>query len=205
MDAQKLAQRKRRERDIQKLVASRFRVERNPQNDSQLLVSLEGPKDTLYEGGFWKIHLHLPEQYPFKSPSLGFANKIFHPNVDFESGSICLDVINQTWTPMYELVHIFQIFLPQLLAYPNPADPLNHEAANLLNSDPKRYAQIVKDLVARMAPDPSAEPRPERKESPPKRMHKASTDVEDFSDMSDQDELSDLSDNPDILHEQDVL
>jgi len=25
------------------------------------------------------------------------------------SGSVCLDVINQTWTPMYELVNIFEV------------------------------------------------------------------------------------------------
>lgn len=25
------------------------------------------------------------------------------------SGSVCLDVINQTWTPMYELVNVFEV------------------------------------------------------------------------------------------------
>mmetsp|Transcript_2294 Transcript_2294/g.4913 ORF Transcript_2294/g.4913 Transcript_2294/m.4913 type:complete len:110 (-) Transcript_2294:307-636(-) len=48
---------------------------------------------------------------------------------------------------MFNLVNIFDSFLPQLLAYPNPADPLNGEAASLLLRDPPAYAQRIKDHV----------------------------------------------------------
>ena len=81
----------------------------------------------------------------------GFVNRMFHPNVDETAGSVCLDVINQTWTPMFDLVNIFEVFLPQLLLYPNPADPLNGEAAALLLREPEAYNAKVKELVARYA------------------------------------------------------
>lgn len=78
-------------------------------------------------------------------------NKIFHPNIDEMSGSVCLDVINQTWSPMFDLVNVFEVFLPQLLRYPNPSDPLNGDAASLLLRDPPGYESKVKDYVRRYA------------------------------------------------------
>ena len=62
------------------------------------------------------------------------------------SGSVCLDVINQTWSPMYDMINIFEVFLPQLLRYPNPTDPLNGEAAALLMREPKSYDAKVKGV-----------------------------------------------------------
>ena len=56
-------------------------------------------------------------------------------------------MINQTWSPMYDMVNIFEVFLPQLLRYPNPTDPLNGEAAALLMKDPKAYDVKVKGRI----------------------------------------------------------
>ena len=74
---------------------------------------------------------------------------MYHP--DEKSGSICLDVINQTCSPMFDLINIFDEFLPQLLLYPNPSDPLNGEADKLLQSDPDKYNKKIKDYVKKFA------------------------------------------------------
>lgn len=144
-----LQSRKRRERDIAKLKQNGFKLLRV--GDSEIHVDLVGPKETLYEGGIWRVQVHIPTEYPFKSPSIGFKDQIFHPNIDFQSGSICLDVINQTWTPMYELFNVFEVFLPQLLAYPNVSDPLNVEAANLSKEDKEVYEKTVRKMVFKHA------------------------------------------------------
>jgi len=44
---------------------------------------------------------------------------------------------------MYDLINIFDIFLPQLLLYPNPADPLNAEAAALNMKNPDKFKERV--------------------------------------------------------------
>jgi ubiquitin-conjugating enzyme E2 H len=56
-----------------------------------------------------------------------------------------------------ELVNIFEIFLPQLLRYPNPSDPLNGEAAALLMRNPDQYVTRVKDYVKKYASQAAAE------------------------------------------------
>ena len=105
---------------------------------------IHGPEDTPYYGGKWKIQIIIGKNYPFKSPSVGFITPIYHPNIDEHSGSICLNVLNQTWTPIYTLEHILVTFIPQLLTYPNPNDPLNIEAAELLMRNPIKYNEYIK-------------------------------------------------------------
>ena len=97
------------------------------------------------------MHVELPDQYPYKSPSIGFETKIFHPNIDEQSGSVCLDVINQTWSPMFTITHIFETFIPQLLNYPNAADPLNGDASSLYLSNKALYEDKVRAYVRKYA------------------------------------------------------
>jgi len=142
---------KRREMDVMKLMMSDYKVDMVNDSINEFYVEFTGPKDSPYEGGHWKLHVELPDSYPYKSPSIGFVNRIYHPNVDEMAGSVCLDVINQTWSPMFDLVNVFEVFLPQLLLYPNPTDPLNGEAAAMLMREPEAYNKKVQEYVQRYA------------------------------------------------------
>jgi len=119
-----------------------------PESDiKKIIVDFKGPKDTIYETGVWKIKIEFPVEYPLKSPCVNFETPIYHPNVEPKSGAICLDVLTTEWTPMYEIKHIFDTFLPQLLSYPNPDDPFNTVAAAELKNNKAKFEKNVIEYI----------------------------------------------------------
>ncbi|KAJ0977699.1 hypothetical protein J5N97_013173 [Dioscorea zingiberensis] len=136
--------------DVRKLMMA-YKVELIDDEMKNFYVYFHGPKDSLYQGGLWKLGVQLPDDYPYKPPSILFTNKIYHPNVDEESSLICLDVIHESSSPMFGLLNVFEVFLPQLLLYPNPSDPLNNEAAGLMMSDLPVYELRVKEYCEKYA------------------------------------------------------
>jgi len=111
-------------------------------------VVLKGPPG-MYASGTWHVRFTVASTFPFTSPSVGFVQHILHPNVDWASGSVCLDALNSKWSPVFTLKHIMETLLPYLLAYPNSEDPLNREAAALMRDNPEQYAAKVIDAVKR--------------------------------------------------------
>ena len=72
--------------------------------DGNLLVweaKIKGPLNSSYEGGLFELSLILSVEYPLKPPKIAFKTKIFHPNIHFETGEICLDLLSTAWSPVW--------------------------------------------------------------------------------------------------------
>lgn len=139
--------------DIKKLAEDNYEVITDDLHN--IKVKFHGPKDTPYEGGVWKVHVKLPEDYPHKPPSIKFVNKILHPYIDTKTGDVCVSALNKNWTSRYNLSIIFEMVLPQLLAQPYSHKHLRPSvgdaAAVLRQNGEEGYKKIVAEYVQKYA------------------------------------------------------
>jgi peroxin-4 len=59
---------------------------------------IQGPPETPYAGAYFLLDIVVPLQYPLIPPAVKFITRIFHPNVHFETGEICLDILKSKWS-----------------------------------------------------------------------------------------------------------
>ncbi|RKP15093.1 ubiquitin-conjugating enzyme/RWD-like protein, partial [Piptocephalis cylindrospora] len=120
---------------------------------SKLKAQLDGPEDTPYFGGLFRLSLTLPSQYPFRPPEARFLTRIYHPNID-ASGRICLDILKMPpqggWKPSINLSTLLTS-LRLLLAEPNGDDPLLVDVAKEYKQDPQLFFSKAKSWTERYA------------------------------------------------------
>merc|ERR1719203_948859 len=117
------------------------------------VVLLAGPRGSPFEGGVFRLQVEVPSAYPMEPPSIRFRTKLFHPNVGhgYTPGAICLDILRkEAWSPALTLEHTL-LSIASLLADPNPASPMDSEAAKLYEGDRAAYNKRVRELVRKHA------------------------------------------------------
>ena len=116
---------------------------RDDENLLQWVASIRGPPDSYYEGYIFDVEIKVPSEYPIVPPAIRFLTKIFHPNVLFTTGEVCIDILKKDWTPAWSLQSACRAIL-SILGDPNPDSPLNCDAGNILRAgDYVAYASLA--------------------------------------------------------------
>lgn len=108
-------------------------------------VIIDGPKESPYEGGRFKLELFLPEEYPMLAPKVRMLTKIYHPNID-KLGRICLDILKEKWSPALQIRTVL-LSIQALLSKPNPDDPLANDVAEHWKRDTKAAISQAQEYV----------------------------------------------------------
>ena len=127
---------------------SSISCEGNPQyGDSVWNITMDGPVDSPYMGGKFKIRITFPNGYPSEHPKFEFMTPICHINI---SGTkMCLSSINN-YQSSYTIIYVLsQIFM--MLTSPNETSPLNSEYYKLYDSDYSGYLAKAREMTRQYA------------------------------------------------------
>ena len=109
-------------------------------------VIIKGPNKSCYEGGLFKLYLEFPKNYPEDPPKLKFVTKIYHPNISFNDGVVCISSLSSDWDPSSNIIKvIYSIY--DLLKKPNLGHGLNQEALSLYQNDYEKFSKKVKETI----------------------------------------------------------
>lgn len=80
---------------------------------------------------------------------------MFHPNIDLE-GNVCLNILREDWRPVLSIIsivhglHYVLLVSKRCLPFqtlffqtPNPEDPLNKEAAQMMGRNERQFDSLV--------------------------------------------------------------
>ena len=116
---------------------------------------IRGPPGSPYEGHVFKLDINVGDEYPIQPPKIIFLTKIFHPNIHYETGEICLDVLKHDWTPAWSLSSALRA-IASIMSEPNAESPLNCDAGNMIRAGD----MIAFNTMARLYTTEFAEPIP---------------------------------------------
>jgi len=189
-------------------------------------VYLEGPSDTLYEGGVFALTMKFPSDFPMSPPELTFVSEFWHPNVYKDSGAVCISILHppgedemsgelpgERWLPTQSVSTIL-LSVISLLSSPNFSSPANIDASVEWRKNPDAYKKRIQRLVQKanaekpasiVIPHPDTNPEERAKQVEKfKELNKA-IDMDEF--MNDDNfypNQMDDNDNEDSVSDEDI-
>jgi len=127
----------------------------NAEDPLDIQAIIEGPTQTPYEGGQYRVKIILGAEFPTQPPRAFFLTRIFHPNIS-AAGDVCVNTLKRDWNPNeWQIGHILQV-IRCLLIVPFPESALNEEAGRLFMESYQEYyahAKMINSVHAMARPE----------------------------------------------------
>ncbi|CAI8020870.1 NEDD8-conjugating enzyme Ubc12 [Geodia barretti] len=99
------------------------------------------PDEGFYRHGRFVFGFKVGQGYPHDAPKVKCETQVYHPNIDLE-GNVCLNILREDWKPVLTISSVIY-GLQFLFLEPNPDDPLNKDAAEVLRQNRRLFEQNV--------------------------------------------------------------
>ncbi len=110
-------------KEAQECAAVKDEIIRNVRPTTENLTlwsaTIRAPIGSVYEGYEFELQLSIGDEYPVKPLTARFETKIFHPNVDYRSGEVCIDILKKEWSPAWGVLSACRA-VAAILADPAP-------------------------------------------------------------------------------------
>jgi len=100
------------------------------------------PDEGFYKDGRFVFTFKIGPSYPHEPPKVKCETKVYHPNIDLE-GNVCLNILREDWKPVLT-INAVVYGIQYLFLEPNPDDPLNKEAAEVLKKNRTQFEKNLK-------------------------------------------------------------
>ncbi|KAF9036677.1 ubiquitin-conjugating enzyme [Panaeolus papilionaceus] len=136
-------------KDINLKPISGLSVEAKDDNLFEWKCSIKANSDSPYKNGTFHFTMILPDNFPFKPPTVTFSTKVYHPGIN-EEGAICVPILRDEWKPMTTLSSVLLI-IQDKLNNPSPDDPFEPEIAAILKNDKTKFLATAKEWTKKYA------------------------------------------------------
>ncbi|KAK7014990.1 ubiquitin-conjugating enzyme E2-16 kDa [Favolaschia claudopus] len=135
--------------DINKKPIEGISVETKDDSLFEWKCAIKAASDSPYKNGTFHFTMSLPQNFPFKAPTVTFTTKIYHPGIN-EEGSICVPVLRDEWKPSVTLSSVL-IIIQEKVNNPDPDDPFEPQIAALLKNDKAKFLATAKEWTKKHA------------------------------------------------------
>uniref|UniRef100_A0A0N5AY88 E2 ubiquitin-conjugating enzyme n=1 Tax=Syphacia muris TaxID=451379 RepID=A0A0N5AY88_9BILA len=135
--------------DLKRDGSARYHAAPKGDNLFEWAAVIEGPEDTVYNGGTFFLELSIPKNYPFFPPRVRFLTRIYHCNINTQ-GVVCVDILRNGWSSSMTISTVLQSIV-SLMYVCNPADPLVSGIAEQYISNREEFERTARIWTERYA------------------------------------------------------
>lgn len=146
-------------RSVLRLIKEMKELKRNPvkycraapraDNIHEWTAVINGPENTVYEGGTFFVQMFVPPTYPFNSPKVQFLTRIYHCNIN-RHGVVNIGILRDRWSSSMTIARILQEIVG-LLYDCKPENALLENVAEQYVNNRKAFDAIARVWTLRFA------------------------------------------------------